>query len=297
MARYNKYIIAPNGKPHMFNRETGKSYCGRVTQGADGTRMTNKLPEGSELCGRDVQLAGGVDTVSNVVRDVPGVGKVAVVTTKPADKPVATKKAATGTRASNSRKSGAVVTLEAPDQEAVYEPLSDFLSYNEIGSRIERDMTGSRLSFDAAGFAYDVWAPTWNANGPDEGWVIQFNDDPSSNDPGYAEPMLSTMADVIGWLAEDLSLPMPDDGVLKSLESDDVPEAPKRRGRKPSAKTVLRKAIADVQADAMATMSAADHARLRAREGGIDAADVFSVITTIKKAANELHVMLNGYDK
>lgn len=289
MAKNYKYIVAANGTYHLFNNEKQASYCGRVRPGQEAVKLTSVLPKGKALeglktCARDVQLATNLDySVTNVVRDVPGVGKVATVTSKPVQKatsaPEAVKTTATKGRGRKTTQtasqtvplvdSDTVVTLTVPDSatpddEAIYAPVIDFLLYNGISAVVQRDKAGSHLIFDASGYAYAVWAPEWNANGPAEGWVIQYNDDPASKDPGYAEPMLATESDVIEWLAEDLGLEIPKPKPVKrtakktSTTKADDDKAAKAKASHDTAKRLVSSHLVTIMSNAQAAREYAD---------------------------------------
>jgi hypothetical protein len=311
MARKYAYIIAANGTFHLFNNDKHASYCGRVKPGQEDVRLTNALPkgkaaEGLKTCARDTQLSGGVlygVSVTNTVKDVPGVGKVAVVVTTPAalqkhiDKAAGTpSKAPEATTPAPAKRAGrkaAVVASDGaddantitvkvqPEDASPYDRIAELLNFNKIGTRVNVGPDGDRLMFDAAGFAYDVWAPEWNASGPAEGWVVTYNDDPASNDPGYAEPMLATDDDVMAWLIEDLSLAKPkrtQKARKVAVNAVETATDAKAQGQD-TAKRLVSSHLVTIMSNATAAIEYAE------QYGGIDA-DVIKALRDMATAAD-----------
>jgi hypothetical protein len=267
MAKNTKYLVAANGTFHLRNLDTGNSWCGRVRPGMEDVKGTNRESSASATsCGRCVQLnqrASGLTIVE----------KPAAVT-KTVQAPTGTKKvrrapvrALQGTGSATVK---SVLALKDVDA-SVYDDLETWLAKNDIGSRVNRDLANVRLTFDAAGYTYDVIASQWNANGPGEGWVIQYNEDPSSSDPEFVDDKLRTVMDVASWLKKDLGLKVP---FVKS------------RTVKPT--EPVSNPTADVSSDLMNIMSSADHAYVSARKAEAPKESV-DAIKALKKAAMDLH--------
>lgn len=213
MAKHTKYLIAANGTFHLRNPKTGNSWCGRVRPGDEGVKATNREPEPprDKVCGRSAQLAAGAERSAAVTdASTPATGTPKVRKTRQkAVQPVS------GGRPGNA----------LTEDGAVYDAIVDLLDHNDIKAVTNYDLAGVSLIFDNGDWRYQIWAPEWNANGPDEGWVVTYSVD--GGDDGYAEPM-STVTDVMAWLVDDMELqPLPERkqkaSALHSGKSDTKP--------------------------------------------------------------------------
>lgn len=254
-----KYLVAPNGTVHLrrphLNRETPKSWCGRVSLTTEGVTQTSKAP--AELCGRCVQLSEGA---ANKAAETPVKASAAV-------------KATTGTRKPRKTATAAVKAAE-PYDEKLYTDIDAFLTANGVESTYNSDRTGLTLLFDNDGWAYTVRAPKYNANGPDDGWIIQYVEtaETGSSEGFTVEDTLPTADSVIAWIVEDTGFKRP----RKARATKDAPDT--------SSEALVASHLVSIVSNADAAVKLAAKAKMPA--------DTIQAIRDLKSASDELRKLI-----
>lgn len=128
---------------------------------------------------------------------------------KAAVKAVQTGDAGTVTVRTNGRKPSPTKVRKLVSDADEYQTVIDDLAQLGIKAALNDGPDGLSANFDRAGYHYRIWSPTFNSSGEDEGWVITYNDDPSSNDDTYVDQPLKSNVDVVVWIAEDLGIELP----------------------------------------------------------------------------------------
>lgn len=298
---YAKYIIAPNGTTHLRNNDSAnrrKSWCGRVTLGTADAKGSNKTP--ANVCGRCTQLHDGaankvsVPAKASNAPKAPGrprkavkasAGIVDTVTVPASDTVPWRTKDGVAPESAGSLKGGVA-------QHKLYANIDRFLLDNDVPLYYTTDLLGTYVSFEVGEWAYRIWAPEFNPNGKDSGWVIVYRPtdaDPMDSDADVyvpdAEPYL-TDADVIDWIVADTGF------TKRARVTRRAAKAAKPAAKVDPATGVDNSALALVTSHLVTIVSNADSAGKLAKKGKLSP-NVVKALADLKSAADELRKVIN----